>query len=84
MELAKVVSHGQITIPAAIRNLLGIKDGDKVLFVKQGDNIIMMNASIQALTEVQEAMRGVADEIGVHSEEDVVQMIKEMRAERKR
>ena len=33
MELAKITSKGQITIPASIRKLLGVKDGDKVLFV---------------------------------------------------
>ena len=84
MELAKVTAHGQITIPVAVRNLLSIKDGDKVLFVRQGNSIVMMNATIQALDEVQDAMRGVADELGLKDEQDVVEMIKEMRAERKR
>ncbi|EMB29510.1 AbrB family transcriptional regulator [Treponema denticola MYR-T] len=32
MELAKVTSKGQITIPLTIRNLLGLKTGDKVFF----------------------------------------------------
>jgi len=36
MELAKVTSKGQITIPIAIRNLLGIKDGDKLLWLLSG------------------------------------------------
>ena len=34
MELAKVTSKGQITIPIAIRNALGIREGDKILFIK--------------------------------------------------
>ena len=29
MELAKVTSKGQVTIPVAIRKKLGIKNGDK-------------------------------------------------------
>ena len=32
MELAKLTSKGQITIPLAIRNMLGLKTGDKVYF----------------------------------------------------
>lgn len=32
MELAKVTSKGQITIPIEIRKKLGIKEGSKVLF----------------------------------------------------
>ena len=32
MELAKITSKGQITIPIEIRKKLGVRDGDKVLF----------------------------------------------------
>ena len=32
MELAKVTSKGQITIPRGIRTLLRLKTGDKVFF----------------------------------------------------
>ena len=35
MELAKVTSKGQITIPIEIRKKLGIKNGDKILFVEE-------------------------------------------------
>ncbi len=32
MEIAKVTSKGQVTIPLMIRNLLRIKTGDKIFF----------------------------------------------------
>ena len=35
MELAKVTSKGQITIPIEIRRKLGIKEGDKVLLIEE-------------------------------------------------
>ena len=82
MELAKVTSKGQITIPAAIRKLLGVKDGDKVLFVQEGNKVVMMNASVDALMEVQRAFRGVANDLGIDDEQDVVDMVKQIRAER--
>jgi len=82
MELAKITSKGQITIPSAIRKMLGVKDGDKVLFVQEGDKVVMMNASLNALLKVQSAFQGVADEIGVQDEQDVINMVKEIRAER--
>lgn len=82
MELAKVTSKGQITIPATIRKMLGIKDGDKVLFVQEGSKVVIMNASINALMEVQKAFQNVADELGVQNEQDVVDMVKEIRSER--
>lgn len=82
MELAKITSKGQITIPIAIRRLLGVKDGDKVMFVQDGNKVIMMNASVEALLEVQDSFRGVADDLGIQSEQDVVDMVKEIRSDR--
>ena len=49
MELAKVTSKGQITIPVDIRRKLGVKEGDKILFVEEQGRIIMMNSSMDAL-----------------------------------
>ncbi|MCD7762921.1 MAG: type II toxin-antitoxin system PrlF family antitoxin [Lachnospiraceae bacterium] len=82
MELAKITSKGQITIPIAIRRLLGLKDGDKVLFVQEGKKVVMMNASVEALLEAQDAFSGVAEEMGLKDEQDVVDMVKDIRAER--
>lgn len=54
MELAKVTSKGQITIPVEIRRKLGIKDGDKVLFMEDGCRIYIMNSSMDVLREARE------------------------------
>jgi AbrB family looped-hinge helix DNA binding protein len=35
MELAKITSKGQITLPIAIRRTLKLNDGDKVAFVER-------------------------------------------------
>ena len=82
MELAKVTSKGQITIPIAIRNALGIREGDKILFMEEGDRVILTNASTNALLKAQEAFQGVAEELGIKNEEDVIKLVKEIRAER--
>ena len=83
MELAKITSKGQITIPASIRKLLGVKDGDKVLFVQEGNKVVMMNASVNALLEAQREFQGMAEALGLKGEQDVVDMVKEIRAERR-
>ena len=70
MELAKVTSKGQITIPLAIRKQLGVREGDKVLFVEENGKIVLMNASLQALLAAQKAFSGVAEEIGAANEEE--------------
>lgn len=82
MELAKVTSKGQVTIPAAIRKMLGIREGDKLLFVEEGEKVVLMNASTNALLKAQEAFKGVAEELGIKDEQDVVKLVKEIRAER--
>lgn len=81
MELAKVTSKGQITIPVDIRKRLGIREGDKVLFIEENGRIIIMNASMQALFEAQRAMTGAAAEAGISSEDDVVALVKKLRSE---
>lgn len=81
MELAKVTSKGQVTIPIEIRRKLGVKTGDKILFVEEGDRIIMINATLAALKEAQSQFVGEAERIGLSNDDDVMEMIKEMRKE---
>ena len=82
MELAKITSKGQITIPVAIRRLLGVREGDKVLFVEEEGKVVIMNASVNALRKTQKAFEGAAEELGIRDEQDIVNMVKEVRAER--
>ena len=80
MNLAKISANGQITVPAEIRLLLGLKPGDKILFIqKPNGEIVINNASAQAIYKAQEAFNGVAEQIGVYSEEDVQTLVDEIR-----
>ncbi|MDR2610939.1 MAG: AbrB/MazE/SpoVT family DNA-binding domain-containing protein [Clostridiales Family XIII bacterium] len=83
MELAKVTNQGQITIPADIRKYLGIKGGDKVVLLKERGRVVMANSALLALKEAQEAFKGVAEELGLENEQDVVAFIKEHRQNKK-
>ena len=82
MELAKVTSKGQITIPKEIRKKLGIKEGSKVLFLEEAGRIYLANSSMEALREAQAAFVGEAERLGLETEEDVMAMVKELRKER--
>ena len=84
MELAKITARGQITIPLEIRRKLGVKDGDKVVFLEQDGRIIMENSVMLALKDVQDAFRGEAERLSLKTEQDVVAMVKEVRRERGR
>lgn len=82
MELAKVTSKGQITIPIEIRRKLGIKEGSKVLFLEEAGRIYLANSSMEALKEAQLAFEEEAERVGLKTEEDIVAMVKELREER--
>ena len=80
LDMAKVTTKGQITIPKAIRQILGIGTGDKVLFYDLGDgSVAMRSARLSALRELQGAFDGAADEAGLETEEDVVALVREVR-----
>jgi AbrB family looped-hinge helix DNA binding protein len=81
MELAKVTTSGQITIPIQIRRKLGIKEGDKVIFLEEGDKVVLMNSSQIALKKLQSAMAGEAEKSGIGNEEAVVDLCKNVRSE---
>ena len=44
MELAKLTTKGQITIPSEIRKRLNVQAGDKVVFLEENGRIFIENA----------------------------------------
>ncbi len=79
MDVAKISSKGQITIPIEIRRKLGLKEGDKVVFVEQNNNVILLNSNKLAFEEFQKDMAGEAEKAGITSQQDVVDAVKEVR-----
>lgn len=80
MNLAKISANGQITVPAEVRRLLGLKSGDKILFFQKPDGeIVVNNASTQAIYKVQKAFAGVAEELGLSDENDVQNLVNQVR-----
>ena len=80
MNLAKISANGQITVPIEIRKLLGLKSGDKILFFQNTNGeVVIDNASAQAIRKAQTAFTGVAEEIGVYNDDDVQSLVDEVR-----
>lgn len=44
MPAATVTVKGQVTIPKAIREVLGVRPGDRVVFLRQGDGRVTVEA----------------------------------------
>ena len=81
MELAKITMRGQITIPVEIRKKLGVKDGDKVIFIEENGRIIIENSAMVALKNAQIAFTGEAERLGLKTEQDIVDLVKDVRRE---
>lgn len=60
--------------------MLGLKSGDKILFFqKQNGEVVMSNASSQAIRKAQAAFAGAAETMGLTSEEDIQALVDEVR-----
>ena len=81
MELAKITSKGQITLPVAIRKILNLKDGDKVAFIEKNGQFILVNPVSLAIDEARNAFDGEAGRLNLKNEKDVVNLVKDVRKE---
>ena len=70
---------GKIIIPGEIQKLLGLSDGGRVMFITDGEEVRIVNPATRAFSELQEAMKGAAEEAGWTSDDDVVDYIMDMR-----
>lgn len=80
MNIAKIADNGQITVPAEIRRILGLKSGDKILFSQNlTGEIVINNASAQSIYKAQQSFDGVAAHLNVQDEDDVQKLVDEVR-----
>ncbi|TLX95305.1 MAG: AbrB/MazE/SpoVT family DNA-binding domain-containing protein [Thaumarchaeota archaeon] len=52
--VSSVSEKGQVTIPKEMRDILGLKAGDKVVFIDQNDQFVMRKARTGKLSQTLE------------------------------
>ena len=82
VEIGTISSRGQIAIPAEVRRRLSLTDGGKVMFVMDGDSVIIKKVDTQRTWEevtrpFREAMKN-----SDFREEDVVDLVHRVRKKR--
>ena len=82
MEIARITSKGQVTIPRDIRVKMDLKKGDKVLFFEENGRYFLQNSASIALKNIQDIMKGEAERVGFNDTDDVVKYIKSRRKTR--
>ena len=91
MPLVKVIRHGQITLPADLREELDIKEGDYLEAELEGKTIVLrpkvlldredaIKALHKIMTEVQSQTRDIDPEV---IEQEVDEAIREVREQRR-
>lgn len=82
MDIAKISSKGQITIPADVRKALRLKPGSKVVIVEENGRYYLENQdnlALSAFEEIEEAMKGHAEKAGFENEEDLLAYLEEVK-----
>ncbi|GHS95260.1 hypothetical protein AGMMS50276_10160 [Synergistales bacterium] len=78
---ATVMAKGQIPLSKDIRERLGVGVGDRVTLVCQNDRVIMMNSAIYAMKLLQDGMDGEFEKAGIRNDDDVMNLVAEVRSE---
>ena len=81
MDVAKISSKGQITIPISVRNALKLKAGDKIVILVENGRFYFENSAMLAFKRVAEAFAGEAEMAGFTSEEEMQDYMREIRKE---
>lgn len=79
MEIAKLSSKGQITLPVSVRRKLKLKSGDQIVIQEENGRFYFDNAALVAFTRVERAFDGAAEEAGFATEEALADYVAEMR-----
>jgi len=52
VSVGTVTSKGQVTIPKEIRETLGVIEGDKLIFLVEGDRVVLRKVGSEKLTDI--------------------------------
>ena len=75
------IQDNKVVIPSEMQKILRVSNGYRVMFIADGDEVRIVNPAVHAMRKLQEAMKGAAEEAGLYTEDDVVALVKEVRAE---
>ena len=81
MEVAKLSSKGQITIPVSVRNALKLKAGDKIVILEENGRFYFENSAMLAFKRAEEEIAGETQRAGFKTEEEMQDYMKEIRRE---
>ncbi len=82
IEIATISSRGQICIPSDIREEMGLKEGEKVIFALAGDSLVMKKVNMQTFADITRPLKDAMKKSGL-KESDVPDIVHRFRAKKK-
>ena len=82
IEIGKISSRGQVSIPSGIRNKMGLEEGTKILFLLENDTLLIKRIHERSFAEITKPLRDAAKKAGI-KEKDVPDIIHRFRANKK-
>ena len=78
MEVSRISSKGQVTIPKSVREILNLSVGDRVAFIEEDGKVVITKASLVAFRDLQEAIGIEAERQGI-TEQELLDELKKVR-----
>ena len=81
IEMGTVSARGQICIPSDIREEMGLKEGNKILFVLQDESLLVKKVTMQTFSEITQPLKEEAKKAGFKESEvdDIVHKFRKQR-----
>ncbi len=76
IDIGTISARGQIAIPAAIREKMHLKEGEKVLFFLEGDSLLIKKVEDLSWAEITKPLREAKKKL---KEEDVPELVHNLR-----
>lgn len=65
IEMGTVSSRGQICIPTRMRDEMGLKEGNKILFLLQDDNLLVKKVTARSFEDITKHLKEDAKKSGI-------------------
>ena len=78
IDIGTISARGQVAIPSEIREKMHLKEGEKVLFILEGDTVLMKKVSSLSWEEITKPLRAAAKRAGL-KESDVPKIVERVR-----
>ena len=79
-DTVQIMDKGQITLPDDVLKVIGVAAGGRVAFVVEDGSVRLVNPAVYAMDKLRKEMAGAAEKAGITSDDDVVALVKEIRA----